>query len=76
MVYNSFCMPSNLNHPLSLLSFCQVLGRPGFSIADKKQKTGRIGFRHRIRKEEAMRWFQQKVRLGLSYALTDYVWFL
>jgi large subunit ribosomal protein L11e len=56
-------MPSNLNHPLSLLSFCQVLGRPGFSIADKKQKTGRIGFRHRIRKEEAMRWFQQKVRL-------------
>lgn len=39
----------------------QVLGRPGFSIADKKRRTGRIGFRHRIRKEEAMRWFQQKV---------------
>lgn len=39
----------------------QVLGRPGFSIADKKRKRGRIGFRHRIRKEEAMRWFQQKV---------------
>lgn len=39
----------------------QVLGRPGFSIADKKRKTGRIGFSHRIRKEEAMRWFQQKV---------------
>lgn len=41
----------------------QVLGRPGFSIADKKRKRGRIGFRHRIRKEEAMRWFQQKVSL-------------
>nr|XP_057902989.1 60S ribosomal protein L11 isoform X1 [Doryrhamphus excisus] len=38
----------------------QVLGRPGFSIADKKRKRGRIGFRHRIRKEESMRWFQQK----------------
>lgn len=43
------------------LDFYVVLGRPGFSIADKKRKRGRIGFRHRIRKEEAMRWFQQKV---------------
>uniref|UniRef100_A0A3P9H1D9 Large ribosomal subunit protein uL5 n=1 Tax=Oryzias latipes TaxID=8090 RepID=A0A3P9H1D9_ORYLA len=42
------------------LDFYVVLGRPGFSIADKKRKRGRIGFRHRIRKEEAMRWFQQK----------------
>ncbi|XP_041664907.1 60S ribosomal protein L11 [Cheilinus undulatus] len=42
------------------LDFYVVLGRPGFSIADKKRKTGRIGFKHRIRKEEAMRWFQQK----------------
>uniref|UniRef100_A0A3Q3LDV9 Large ribosomal subunit protein uL5 n=1 Tax=Mastacembelus armatus TaxID=205130 RepID=A0A3Q3LDV9_9TELE len=42
------------------LDFYVVLGRPGFSIADKKRKRGRIGFKHRIRKEEAMRWFQQK----------------
>nr|XP_023687763.1 60S ribosomal protein L11-like [Paramormyrops kingsleyae] len=42
------------------LDFYVVLGRPGFSIADKKRKMGRIGFKHRIRKEEAMRWFQQK----------------
>ncbi|XP_078480680.1 large ribosomal subunit protein uL5 [Lampetra planeri] len=42
------------------LDFYVVMGRPGFSIADKKRKRGRIGFRHRIRKEEAMRWFQQK----------------
>lgn len=46
----------------------QVLGRPGFSIADKKRKTGRIGFRHRIRKEEAMRWFQQKVSVVVVLA--------
>lgn len=53
-----------------LHGFCaQVLGRPGFSIADKKRKTGRIGFSHRIRKEEAMRWFQQKVSIAAaSYA--------
>ncbi|XP_021016913.2 60S ribosomal protein L11 [Mus caroli] len=35
-------------------------GRPGFSIADKKRRTGCIGAKHRISKEEAMRWFQQK----------------
>uniref|UniRef100_A0A8C5PCJ7 Large ribosomal subunit protein uL5 n=1 Tax=Leptobrachium leishanense TaxID=445787 RepID=A0A8C5PCJ7_9ANUR len=43
------------------LDFYVVLGRPGFSIADKKHKTGCIGAKHRIGKEEAMRWFQQKV---------------
>ena len=43
-----------------------VLGRPGFSIADKKRRTGCIGAKHRISKEEAMRWFQQKVKLDLS----------
>ncbi|XP_048413974.1 60S ribosomal protein L11 [Stegostoma tigrinum] len=42
------------------LDFYVVLGRPGFSIADKKRKRGRIGAKHRINKEEAMRWFQQK----------------
>ncbi|XP_059546650.1 large ribosomal subunit protein uL5-like [Myotis daubentonii] len=38
----------------------KVLGRPGFSIADKKHRTGCMGAKHRISKEEAMRWFQQK----------------
>uniref|UniRef100_A0A670IQC8 Large ribosomal subunit protein uL5 n=1 Tax=Podarcis muralis TaxID=64176 RepID=A0A670IQC8_PODMU len=42
------------------LDFYVVLGRPGFSIADKKHRTGSIGAKHRISKEEAMRWFQQK----------------
>ncbi|XP_067317673.1 large ribosomal subunit protein uL5-like isoform X1 [Anolis sagrei] len=42
------------------LDFYVVLGRPGFSIADKKRRTGSIGAKHRIGKEEAMRWFQQK----------------
>ncbi|XP_032496367.1 LOW QUALITY PROTEIN: 60S ribosomal protein L11-like [Phocoena sinus] len=42
------------------LDFCVVLGRPGFSIVDKKHRTGCIGAKHRISKEEAMCWFQQK----------------
>uniref|UniRef100_A0A8C6IBP5 Large ribosomal subunit protein uL5 n=1 Tax=Mus spicilegus TaxID=10103 RepID=A0A8C6IBP5_MUSSI len=40
------------------LDFYVVLGRPGFSIADKKRRTGCIGAKHRIGKEETMRWFQ------------------
>ena len=40
------------------LDFYVVLGRPGFSIADKKRRTGCIGAKHRISKEEAMRWSQ------------------
>ncbi|KAF3813007.1 hypothetical protein GH733_019011 [Mirounga leonina] len=42
------------------LDFYVVLGRPGFSIADKKRRTGCTGAKHRISKEEAMCWFQQK----------------
>ncbi|OCT77864.1 hypothetical protein XELAEV_18028961mg [Xenopus laevis] len=42
------------------LDFYVVLGRPGFSIPDKKRKRGTIGAKHRIGKKEAMRWFQQK----------------
>lgn len=42
------------------LEFYVVLFRPDFSIADKKCRTGCIGAKHRINKEEAMRLFQQK----------------
>lgn len=49
------------------LDFYVVLGRPGFSIADKKRRTGNIGAKHRIGKEEAMRWFQQKVKSNLIF---------
>nr|XP_025723425.1 60S ribosomal protein L11-like [Callorhinus ursinus] len=42
------------------LDFYVVLGRPGFSIADKKHRTGCTGAKHRISKKEAMHWFQQK----------------
>eukprot|EP00069_Balaena_mysticetus_P007045 bmy_18940T0 len=42
------------------LDFYMVLGRPVFSIADEKHRTGCIRAKHRISKEEAMHWFQQK----------------
>jgi len=36
-----------------------VLGRPGGRIALKKRKAGRIGLKHRVTKQEAMKWFQE-----------------
>ncbi|XP_074174911.1 large ribosomal subunit protein uL5 [Rhinolophus sinicus] len=42
------------------LGFCVLLGRPGFSIADKKHREGCPGAKHRVCKEEVVRWFQQK----------------
>ncbi|KAI8502269.1 large ribosomal subunit protein uL5 isoform X1 [Branchiostoma floridae x Branchiostoma belcheri] len=42
------------------MDFYVVLGRPGFNVSCKKHKSGRVGFKHRITKEDSMRWFQQK----------------
>ncbi|XP_028018141.1 60S ribosomal protein L11-like [Balaenoptera acutorostrata] len=42
------------------LNFYVALGRPSFSIADKKCRTGCIGAKHLSSKGEAMCWFQQK----------------
>lgn len=42
------------------LDFYVVLGRPGFSINQRKRKAGRIGSSHRLTKEDAMKWFQEK----------------
>lgn len=32
----------------------------GFNVAHKRAKSGKIGFQHRLTKEDAMKWFQQK----------------
>merc|ERR1712055_752676 len=42
------------------MDFYVVLGRPGFNVAERRIKRGRVGFKHRVRKEESMKWFQQK----------------
>lgn len=43
------------------MDFYVVLGRPGLRVARRKKKSGRVGSKHRVSKEEAMKWFQQKV---------------
>merc|ERR1712145_30056 len=42
------------------LDFYVVLGRPGFSVVERRRKTGVVGFQHRLKREDAMKWFQQK----------------
>ncbi|CAK9294153.1 unnamed protein product [Gordionus sp. m RMFG-2023] len=41
------------------LDFFVVMGRPGFNINERKRKTSKIGAKHRITKEEVMKWFQK-----------------
>jgi len=43
------------------MDFYVVLGRPGYRVAYRKRQQSRIGAKHRVTKEEAMKWFQQKV---------------
>ncbi|CAE6482087.1 unnamed protein product [Rhizoctonia solani] len=42
------------------MDFYVVMGRPGARVARRKQKTGRIGFTHRVKKEDTMSWFKQR----------------
>merc|ERR1712025_435648 len=42
------------------IGFYGVLGRPGMNVRHKKRKMGRVGFPHRLIKDDAMKWFQTK----------------
>merc|ERR1712029_294763 len=42
------------------MDFYVVLGRPGINVRHKKRKMGRVGFPHRLIKDDAMKWFQTK----------------
>ncbi len=41
--------------------FKSLFDYTGFSVAERRRKTGKVGFQHRLKKEDAMKWFQQKV---------------
>lgn len=53
------------------LDFYVVLGRPGFNVCHRRQQTGKVGFGHRLTKEDAMKWFQQKVSFYKCLFLND-----
>jgi large subunit ribosomal protein L11e len=49
------------------MDFYVVLERPGARIARKKRKHGRIGFTHRITKDDAMKWFKDTYKGVLTH---------
>lgn len=55
------------------MDFYVVLDRAGRRVAKRRRARGRVGHSHRVEKEEAVKWFQQKVcefiahRRGLSH---------
>ena len=48
------------------MDFYVVLGRPGMRVARRKHATGRVGPAHKVKKEDAQRWFVQKFEGILS----------
>ncbi|GAA5845025.1 hypothetical protein JCM3766R1_004852 [Sporobolomyces carnicolor] len=42
------------------MDFYTVMGRPGARVARRKHKTGRVGFAHRVKREETMAWFKTR----------------
>jgi large subunit ribosomal protein L11e len=42
------------------MNFFVVLGRAGFNISTRKERSSVIGPQHKISKEEAIKWFQTK----------------
>lgn len=45
---------------LTVLTFVFVFCFAGYNVAQRRRKMGKIGFIHRLTKEDAMKWFQQK----------------
>merc|ERR1712212_285690 len=42
------------------MDFYIVLNRPGYRVSNRKRAPGTVGRKHRIRDEEAVKWFQTK----------------
>lgn len=42
------------------MDFFVHLSRPGRRIAVRRAKTSRVGFQHKVKKADAMKWFQER----------------
>ena len=42
------------------MDFFVVMGRPGARVAKRRHRRTRVGFPHRIKKEDTMAWFKQR----------------
>merc|ERR1712014_425875 len=55
-----FGIQEHIDVGINGMDFYVVLGRPGFNVPHRRHKKGVIGPKHKVTKEEAMKWFQQK----------------
>lgn len=53
------------------MDFYVVMGRPGFRVARKKIKYGRVGHGHKVSKEDTMGWFKQRFDGIISVSRTQ-----
>lgn len=44
------------------LDFYVVLGRAGYNVCERRRMKNKIGFKHRVTRDESMMWFQKKVK--------------
>lgn len=49
-----------LSHSIFGMDFFVVMGRPGFRVSRRKHATSRVGFKHRVKKEDTMTWFRSR----------------
>merc|ERR1712127_917873 len=42
------------------MDFYVVMGRPGYRVNRKRKAPGHVGLQHKVKKEDTMKWFQQK----------------
>jgi large subunit ribosomal protein L11e len=42
------------------LDFYVVLGRAGYSVSERRRCKNKLGFKHKVTRDESMMWFQKK----------------
>lgn len=42
------------------MDFYVVLERPGYRVSRRRSRTGKIGLNHRVNRDEAVKWFEDK----------------
>ena len=47
------------------MDFYVILARPGYGVRYRRKRKSKVGFPHRLVKEDGMRWFQQQVSINL-----------
>lgn len=52
--------PLRARRPRAGMDFYVILERPGFRVARRRKAQSKIGRPHKLTKDDAMKWFQQK----------------